>query len=222
MNIYFISNNNQHNLIMKDNRLLPVNDETRKEIEIIYREYHQRVFDYVKSVVKYHEDAEDVTTDVFAKLMNNYSKSATRYNSERKGKDGRTSTLSSYIHTVTNKIILDFFRTNHQDRFTAVSDFVNTEGNETFQFNSVSKNTPQKLMENSEMNTEILKAFRGLKPNQKRIATLYFRNEFSYKEIGDMLDIPLGTVKGMLSRARQELQNQLNDLYGMNTKAMYV
>jgi len=126
--------------------------------------------------------------------------------------DAEKSALPSWVRTVTNSVVLDYFKTNHQDKYKAVSDFVAQDGSEIFQFNGVAK-SPDKLMENDELKERLLKAFRGLKPKYRKIATLYFIREYEYTEISEMLNVPMGTVKGMISRARVKLQKELDGLY---------
>lgn len=44
------------------------------------------------------------------------------------------------------------------------------------------------------------------------VATMYFMDEFSYQEIADMLNLPIGTVRSRLHRARKMLQKALWEL----------
>ena len=50
-----------------------------------------------------------------------------------------------------------------------------------------------------------------LKPRYKRIIELRFFEEFSYEEISQEMDIPLGTVKAQLFRAKELLFEILKD-----------
>ncbi len=198
---------------MKDEKIKAVSAETRKAVEPIYIEFYEQVFNYAKYVVKNHEDAEDVTVDVFAKIMNLYGKPETRFNPKRTGKNGKPAALRSWVRTVTNSVIIDFFRTNHQDRFTPVSDFLDADGNDNYKVTSTHTRNPEKIAVNNELRISLDKAFRGLKLKYRRIASLYFEKEQSYEEIADELNVPMGTVKGMISRARQKLQSELQGLY---------
>jgi RNA polymerase sigma factor (sigma-70 family) len=168
----------------------------------IFNAYHKLVFGQVMKMVKNYHDAQDVTQNVFRKIVSLNSKDSTRFDDEK-------SAIGTWVRTIVVSVVLDFFKTNHQDRFMQVSDYVNREGDEFFQFEIPSNKTPEKIMIEDEMKQRRLKAFRGLKPKYREIAELYFENEYSYKEIADELDIPIGTVKGMLSRARKELQKEL-------------
>ena len=58
-------------------------------------------------------------------------------------------------------------------------------------------------------NIEIKNLLHGLNEDLKEIVSLYYLEEFSVKEIAKILDIPEGTVKSRLSRARKELEKIL-------------
>jgi len=56
---------------------------------------------------------------------------------------------------------------------------------------------------------EIEAALTALPEDYRVVATLYFADEFSYQEIAEVLDIPVGTVRSRLHRARKLLQRAL-------------
>ena len=178
----------------------------------IYNTYHKLVFGQVMKMVKNYHDTEDVTSEVFRKIVRLNSKPETRF-------DGDKSAFGTWLRTIVISVTLDFFKTNHQDRFTAVSDFVNGEGSEAFQFDAPQAKSPEKLMTENELKMRIIKAFRELKPKYRKVAMLYFMREQSYQEISDFVNVPIGTVKGMLSRARKELQRELKGLYNFEPVA---
>jgi RNA polymerase sigma-70 factor (ECF subfamily) len=58
-----------------------------------------------------------------------------------------------------------------------------------------------------EVNAQMVqKHLNQLKPVQKNLILLYYYKEFSLQEIADLLNMPLGTVKTNLFRAREELK----------------
>src|SRR5215471_15339556 len=59
---------------------------------------------------------------------------------------------------------------------------------------------------------ELLLVFRKLPPQFAEVVMLADVQEFSYKEIQETLEIPIGTVMSRLSRGRQLLRAQLADL----------
>jgi RNA polymerase sigma-70 factor, ECF subfamily len=54
---------------------------------------------------------------------------------------------------------------------------------------------------------EIKNCIEKLNESQREIITLYYFNELTYKEISEIMNIPEGTVKSKLSRAKEYLRN---------------
>lgn len=57
----------------------------------------------------------------------------------------------------------------------------------------------------------VSRAISSLPGKQRSILLLRAIGEFSYREIGDILQIPMGTVMGLLARARQSLRLSLHE-----------
>lgn len=68
-------------------------------MDLIFREYQDKVSRYVRSKIKNHHDAEDLVSDVFLKL----GAALDRYNSNR-------GSLSTWIYAITRNAVRDFYR----------------------------------------------------------------------------------------------------------------
>jgi len=174
-------------------------------INEIYKEYYNSVFDYLNWKIRDRQYAEDVASKVFAKI-DRLNKSEYRFNSE-------LSSLKTWIYKIAHDQLIDFIRMDNKmnNKSSLVSDFVNSNGDSAFVFNSPSQ--ANDLIENKELRQRILKSFRNLKPNYRKIATMYFIRENTYEEISQSLNLPLGSVKGMISRCRAMLKADLTDLH---------
>jgi RNA polymerase sigma-70 factor (ECF subfamily) len=61
------------------------------------------------------------------------------------------------------------------------------------------------------MDERVVHALENLPSEYKEVLLLWAVEDFSYKEISEALDIPMGTVMSRLHRARQRLSEQLKD-----------
>ena len=57
----------------------------------------------------------------------------------------------------------------------------------------------------------VVTALKGLKESLRVPLTLFYFEQYSYQEIADVMELPLGTVMSRLYRGKGELFNQLKD-----------
>ena len=162
----------------------------------IYNQYEKQVFNYVNQRINYKtEIAEELTQDIFVKISN----SLHTY-------DESKSSLKTWVFTIVNNTIIDHFRTDKS--FTVnVDGYTDDNGNDSFQFEGY--DTADSEIINSEKQTAINNAFETLTGLNKRVAILSLMEQKSYNEVSAILDIPLGSVKGCLSRAKNQLRKAL-------------
>jgi len=166
----------------------------------VYNQQKDRVFNHVLRVVKNVHNAEEITNDVFLKL-HKYP-----YNPENE----KGASLESWIITITNSVVFDFFRSNKKHQvLNHVNGYTDESGKESFDFVAPVSTNADKSILTGETQQQIVAAFHKLKPKYRRVASLYFISGKKYSEIATMLNVPEGTVKGMLNRARAKLQESL-------------
>jgi len=69
--------------------------------------------------------------------------------------------------------------------------------------------TPEELFQKEELKEIILRMVSKLEPMYSSIITLYYFEEKSYREISEILEIPMGTVSIHLYRARNLLKEMI-------------
>ena len=121
--------------------------------------------------------------------------------------DSEKSALKTWLTTIANTTLIDYTRTRKP--ITSISSYTDDNGKESFEL------VAEETTDNSELKAKLTKAFNSLKPKYKRIAILYFKNEMSYQEIATVCDVPMGTVKGMISRCREMLKAELQTVSTM-------
>jgi len=204
MQFLFLIKNFILSLLSQNNNHLKNNIMTVPTIEKIFADHHQTILNYVNSKVKNIMDAEDVTSNIFVKI----NRLLPTY-------DENKSKIITWVFTITNTAILDFWRTNKKQAETNhISNYVDSEGNEFFTI-PTTKNADSNIL-NAELSTKIKIAFKKLTPNQFKIANLFFNKQYSLKEIMSELKLPENTIKVTINRARKVLQANLKPVLASN------
>lgn len=136
-------------------------------------------------------DAEDLFQDTWLKAMKYYKK----YDSS---KPFEKWLFAICVNTYKDKLKL--FYNKRKINFTS------DEEKNAF-LNSV----PDKKAENEKLYLELHLAVSALPKKLKVVLVLYYFKDYSIKEISEILNIPDGTVKSRLKKAKTELKRGLND-----------
>jgi RNA polymerase sigma-70 factor (ECF subfamily) len=177
----------------------PVVVVVKPTITELYNTHYSSILGFITRSIYNSDDAEELASDTFINA-----------NKGLKGFDSSKSNAKTWLRTIAKNLIVDYSRSKrYKDKLAEdnVSEYTDENGNELFSFTS-DNNTAQTI-ESNELQNVINKAFANLKPKYKRIADLYFIEQYSYAEIIEMCDVPEGTVKGMISRCKEMLQSQL-------------
>ncbi len=78
---------------------------------------------------------------------------------------------------------------------------------------------PAEALEQQEVRRTVLAAVGSLPEHERTTTTLFYINGYSLTEIGDFLEVPVGTVKRRLHSARQKLRERMMDLVGDSLKS---
>ena len=169
-----------------------------KQYTKIYNKHYAEVLNYIKYRVQNHHNAEDITSITFERVW--------LYLADF---DETKSNITTWLRNVANSCISNYFNGkngNYIEQTSNVSDFVDAEsGREVFQY--VSDEETNVLAERNEFNEKVNVVFGNLKPKYRKVAILFFLQEKEYKEIAEICEIPIGSVKGMINRCRTMLQN---------------
>lgn len=144
------------------------------------------------------DDAEDLTLEAFGKAFKNLAQYTPDY------------AFSTWLFKIASNNCIDFMRKKKKnvlanDNYEDVS--------ESYQVRSMAAGVldPEENLIKSQKIELMRKVVEKLKPRYKKLIQLRYFDEYSYEEICDELDLPLGTVKAQLFRAREFLFNILKD-----------
>ena len=113
--------------------------------------------------------------------------------------------FSTWLFTVAKNHCIDYLRKNKLPTFSIDKMMIDDEGKQTnFDLKSGDSNPEQLLMKKQRI--KILRNIvNQLKPKYRDLVKLRYFKEFSYDEIAEELQLPLGTVKAQLHRSREQL-----------------
>jgi RNA polymerase sigma-70 factor (ECF subfamily) len=168
----------------------------------LVRRYERPVFSLIFRMVRDRALAEDLAQETFIKVLNGIRS----YRPEFK--------FSSWIFKIANNAAIDHLRRKHIDTLSLDgSPLAETreEADATALQVGSRGESPLDEVEARELGSAIERAIARLRPEYRACILLRHVEGYSYEEIAETLELPLGTVKTYIHRARNELRQQLED-----------
>jgi RNA polymerase sigma-70 factor (ECF subfamily) len=169
----------------------------------LVRRYERPIFSLLYRMVRDRELAEDLSQETFVKAL----KAIESYRPEYK--------FSSWLFKIANNAAIDHLRRRELDTLSLEGSphAVTPDAMEAtaLQIGDRAEN-PLDIVEAKELGGEIERAIAQLRPEYRACILLRHVDGRAYEEIAEMLDLPLGTVKTYIHRARNELRRLLAHL----------
>jgi len=169
----------------------------------LIRRYERPVFSLVLRMVRDRQLAEDLSQETFIKALN----AIASYRPEYK--------FSSWIFKIANNAAIDHLRRRELNTL-SIDGSPNATSAEDIEATALQvgdkAETPLAELEARELGTAIEKAIGQLRPEYRSCIMLRHVEGLAYEEIAQLLDLPLGTVKTYIHRARHELRDMLTHL----------
>ena len=156
--------------------------------ERVVRDEKDRIFSYASRMLRHAAEAQDVAQEALVKLWQHRSKVEV---------DGARFWLRRTAH---NLCI---------DRIRRRSSRPETEAEVQETITPDTRSGPGKLAESAELGRLIESALKKLPPRDRAVLLLREVQGLPYNEIAGILDVPLGTLKARLHRAREQLRAKL-------------
>ena len=150
----------------------------------LVRQYRGRVLRTAFGIVGSTEEAEDVAQEVFVKVWN----SLPQYRAQ--------GTLASWLYRITVNAALDALR--HKQDEVPLDDWQGDSGE-----------SPEEAALRNDRGERVRRALDSLPPGARSALILREYEQLSYKEIAEVLQIPIGTVMSRLNYARKVLKERL-------------
>lgn len=170
-----------------------------ESFERLIAEHQKKVFNIAYRMLGNLEDANDVAQEALVKAYRGIEKF--------KGK----SSFSTWLYAIVNNACIDFIRKNRKVNMIYLDcEYETEEGTYKIQLNN-NEDTPEQLFEKKEVQKLVHESINELGYNHRKVIILRDMEQFSYKEIAEILDCSEGTVKSRISRARTNLKTIIKE-----------
>jgi|TARA_B100001094_G_C18107019_1_gene758962 RNA polymerase sigma-70 factor (ECF subfamily) len=157
--------------------------------------YKDSIYYMLLKMVNNNDDAEDLTLEAFGKAFNRLHQYTPNF------------AFSTWLFKIATNNCIDFLRKKKKNVMSIDNRIPNNDGDD-FMFEIKSEGlTPEQLTMNDQKIQLMRQYVKKLKPRYEILVEMRYFKEMSYDEISDELNLPLGTVKAQLFRAREFLYN---------------
>ena len=165
--------------------------------DLIVKQYWRKVFNVAYKFVGKHDEAEDLTQEIFLKIF----KSLDTFD--------RRANFQTWLISVSRNLCIDHYRSVRKERETIDRDV------DANALAPPSRDAgPMAVLEQRDRVALLRQALAALPDTLRTAVVMRDIRELSYQEIADRLRLPEGTVKSRINRGRTELARQVRKLRG--------
>ncbi|MEP6757040.1 MAG: sigma-70 family RNA polymerase sigma factor [Chthonomonadales bacterium] len=175
----------------------------KRALEILIRRYEKAIYGLAFRLAKNHDDAQEVTSETYLRI--------TRYVVTVQN----VTTLPAWINRIVVNVFISMRQSAQRKPTTSLDELTEMYGDSALGAMDETRTSPALLLEAKERTELLNDAVASLPPTQRPLVTLFHHEHRSYEEIANTLNLPIGTVKSRLNRARRALLELLAPHAGM-------
>jgi len=164
----------------------------------IVKRYRDQIYHFIYRMVKDGAQAEDLTQETFIKAFRALASFNSNY------------AFSTWLYKIAANNCIDFFR-KKKLQTTSLDTPIRAKDGELQRDYPTHDQGPESQLLSKEKTGQIERAIQALPMKYRRAIELRHKEDCSYEEIAEELDIPLGTVKVRIFRAREMLKAKLKE-----------
>ncbi|MDB4323906.1 sigma-70 family RNA polymerase sigma factor [Crocinitomicaceae bacterium] len=157
--------------------------------------YRESIYFMMLKMVSNTDDADDLTIEAFGKAFNRLEQYSPSY------------AFSTWLYKIASNNCIDFIRKKRL-KVTSMDSGIKSDDGEVMYFDARSNSRdPEETVMHKQKVMHMRELVSKLKPRYRLLVEKRYFEELSYEEISKELNLPLGTVKAQLFRARDFLSN---------------
>ncbi len=169
----------------------------RDALDDLVRKYQQRAYQFAFRLTSDPDQAADLTAEAFIRAYKNLDRFR------------RESQFSTWLFRILTNCFLDMRKKEKLRQHESIDSMVKTEEGEVARQLEDTSDTPAEASEKAERHRLLQQAITDLPEYQRVMIVMYHVENLSYEEMASALELPIGTVKSRLNRARLALRELL-------------
>ena len=165
--------------------------------ELIGR-HKERLYAYLLRLSRDRDAADDLLQEVFIKVI------------KKLGSYGEREKFSAWLFTVAHHAVMDHFRSGARRREESL-DAAGEDSAPRADTLASREPGPDELLDMAERAAVLQAAFDRLSADQRELFLMRHYSGLSFKEIADILGVPIGTVLARMSRAMAKVRSELGE-----------
>lgn len=175
-----------------------VEDRDQAAFAALLSRYRESIYHLILKMVKNLDEADDLTIETFGKAFSNLEKYSPNY------------AFSTWLYKIALNNCIDYIRKKRIETFSLDKPFSDDEGDQYVVDVKTSAPDPEETYILQQRARLMRQTIDKLNPKYKALIELRFFDELSYEEIAQKMNLPLGTVKAQLFRAKDLLYQILS------------
>jgi RNA polymerase sigma factor (sigma-70 family) len=159
--------------------------------------YRDTVYFMMQKMVKSTDDAEDLTIEAFGKAFSRLDQYSPSYS------------FSTWLFKIASNNCVDFIRKKRIHVTSMDTGYTTEEGEVIYYDAKADEMDPEQSIVHEQKVKHLRLLVSKLKPRYRELVEKRYFEELSYEEIAEELNLPLGTVKAQLFRARDFLASMM-------------
>jgi len=179
---------------MHDYRLVQeaINNKSERAYAELMDRYRDSIYFMLLKMVNSKDDADDLTIEAFGKAFRKLHQYTPNY------------AFSTWLFKIASNNCIDFIRKKKKNTFSLNRSIDDGDGEMEMDVKADVLNPEETYIKDQKIQL-MQDVVKKLKPRYRTLVELRYFKELSYEEIAEQLDLPLGTVKAQLFRAREFL-----------------
>lgn len=164
----------------------------------LVEKYQRALYFHILKMIKDKEQVNDLVQEAFVKAFDNLNTYSTNY------------AFSTWLYRIATNHTIDYLRKKKLKTLSIDEPVKTRDGEMQMQLEDESAGTDRNIIRKQRQDM-VQEAIEDLPPKYRKVIEMRHMEEKSYQEIADVLDLPLGTVKAHIFRARELLYKALKD-----------